>query len=232
MLLLRSHHLRKNLALQIGFALNGLQNGLAVQILQRCRDDGRFGVVLANQRGRFIDLLLRSLVRACEENRSRILNLVHKELAEVLEIYPGLGGIHHRHRAVQLQLRNLRRRLLDGAHHIVQLSDARGLDQDSLRRIGRHDLLQGCIEISDQRAADAAGIHLTDLNAGFLQKAAVNADLTEFILNKDHLGPRQCIADELPDQRGLAGSQKAGNNIYLCHIPLSFLLQIFSAALQ
>ena len=232
MRLLGSHHLCENLTLQVGFPLNGLQNGLSVELRQGCCDDGCLGIVLADQGNRFIDLLLRGLVGPCQENRPCILNLVHKELAEILEINPGLCGIHHRYGAVQLQLRQLCRRLLNGPHHIIQLADSRGLDQNSLRRVGRHNLPERRIEISDQRAADAAGIHLADFNAGLLQKAAVDTDFSELILNEDHLRPRQRVRNELADQCGLAGSQKAGNNIYLCHLPLSFLLQIRSAALR
>ena len=50
-------------------------------------------------------------------------------------------------------------------------------------------LLQRTAEITHKAAADAAGIHLGDLNPGLLEKAAVNTDLSEFILDQHQLFP-------------------------------------------
>ena len=48
-------------------------------------------------------------------------------------------------------------------------------------------LPQRLAEVAHQGAADAAGVHLGDLDAGVLEKAAVNADLTELIFDQNDL---------------------------------------------
>ncbi len=56
-----------------------------------------------------------------------------------------------------------------------------------------------------------------DLDAGILQKAAVNADLTEFVFNQHHLLALIGFLQQLLDQGGLAGAEKAGNNVDCGH---------------
>ena len=100
---------------------------------------------------------------------------------------------------------------------IGELADAGRLDDDAVRVVFLRHFLQRLTEITDQRAADAAAVHFPDLNAGVLQKAAVDADLAEFILDENDLLSLQRVPEQLLDQRCLAGSEKAGNNIYLYH---------------
>ena len=71
------------------------------------------------------------------------------------------------------------------------------------------NLFQRRAEISDKRTADASGVHLPDLYSGILQKSAVYADLTEFILDQDHLLPFQCVHQQLPDQRSFSRTKKS-----------------------
>ena len=75
--------------------------------------------------------------------------------------------------------------------------------------IGLHHFLQGGPEIPHQGTADAAGVHFPDLNPGFLQETAVNADLPEFIFDQDYLASRQSLLQELSDQRGLSRAEKS-----------------------
>ena len=67
------------------------------------------------------------------------------------------------------------------------------------------------------RAADAAGVQLIDLDAGLLQEAAVDADLTELVLDQNDLLAGKGLLDEFFDQSGLAGAQEAGKNINFGH---------------
>ena len=60
--------------------------------------------------------------------------------------------------------------------------------------------LQSGAEITHQRAADAAGVQLIDLDAGLLQEAAVNADLTELVLDQHHLLTLKSVLQKLFDQ--------------------------------
>ena len=79
------------------------------------------------------------------------------------------------------------------------------------------DLDQRPPEIAHQRAADAAGVHLVDLDAGLLHKAAVDADLTEFVLNEDDLLSGVGFLDHFLDQGRLACAQETGVNVNNCH---------------
>ena len=77
--------------------------------------------------------------------------------------------------------------------------------------------MQSLLEVAHQAAADAAGVHLGDLDAGLLEKAAVDADLTEFVFDEHQLFAAVGLGDELADQSGFTGSQKAGEDIDFGH---------------
>ena len=66
--------------------------------------------------------------------------------------------------------------------------------------ISLHDLFQCLAEIAHQGAADAAGVQLVDLNASLTHKAAVNADLAEFVFDQHDLFTLERFLDELFDQ--------------------------------
>ena len=86
-----------------------------------------------------------------------------------------------------------------------------------MMRSGVHDLLERLGEVADQRAADAAGVHFGDLDTGVLQKAAVNGDLAELVLDEHELLSLVALVDELADKSGLARTEEAGKNVYSCH---------------
>ena len=150
MLLFCSHNLGQDFTLEILATFDCLENLLAVKLCQRRRDDGCLLIVLTDQCDRFVNFLLGYLIRSGKEYGSRILNLIDKELSEVLEIHSGLRGIHDSNRTSDLHVRNLLCGLLNGAHHIIELSDTGGLDQNPLRLIGLHHLLQRGIEVAYQ----------------------------------------------------------------------------------
>ena len=87
--------------------------------------------------------------------------------------------------------------------------------------VGLDDLLQVLAEVSHQAAADAAGVQLIDLDAGLSHEAAVDADLAELVLDQDDLLTLESFLNQLFDQRGFTGTQKAGENVDLglvfCH---------------
>ena len=162
-----------------------------------------------------IELGLIHTVRAGEDDGVGRFDLVVVELAEVLHIHLALRRIRHSHKVAQLHV--VRRDLAHGADDVRQLADARRLDQDTVRRVFGDDLFERAAEIADQRAADAAGVHLRDLDPGLLQKAAVDADLAEFILDQHQLLAVVGFLDHFLDERRLAGAEKTGININFCH---------------
>ena len=83
-------------------------------------------------------------------------------------------------------------------------------------------VLQRLVEVPHQGAADAPGGHLADLDAGLLQKAAVDADLAELVLDEHQLLAGEGLGQQLLDEGGLAGPQEAGDDVDLGHGIKSF----------
>ena len=131
----------KDLCLQVIRAFDRLQDHLSVKLGKRCGDDRCICIVLTDQFDGLVDLLLAGLIGPCKKDGSGILDLVHKELTEVLQVHLCLGSIHDRNGAVELHFRDVLRRIVDRAHDIVQLADTGGLDQDPFRLELLHDLL-------------------------------------------------------------------------------------------
>ena len=85
-----------------------------------------------------------------------------------------------------------------------------------------HHLFQRFRKIPNQAAADTAGIHLRDIDPGFLQKSAVDADFTEFIFDQNNLLTGEHILNQLFDQCCLTCPKKSRDDIDLCHNPSFF----------
>ena len=177
-------------------------------------DDGGGGVLLCQQGNGGRDLILAGVAGAAQDDAGGMADLIVIELAEVLHIHLDLVDIGHGDKAVQQHRQGLGH-ALDRAGDIAQLADAGRLDEDAVGVVGLNDLFQRLAEIADQTAADAAGVQLVDLNTGLAHKAAVNADLAEFVLDQDDLFARKGFLDELFDKGGLAGTEKAGENVDL-----------------
>ncbi len=193
----------------------------ASQFLRRSRDNRRRRVQIPEEPDRFPDLLrIRLLrIRPAQNHRAAGLHLIFKEFAEVFQIHPAFQHIHHCRCGMHLHA-GLSADSLHRPDDIRQLSHARRLDDDTVRVIGTGHFAERLSEVSDQRAADAAGIHLTDLHARLPQEASVDPDLTEFILNQHDLLVLQRLCQQFPDQGRLAGPEKAGYDIYLRHVRL------------
>ena len=159
-----------------------------------------------------VELLLPDVAGPREDYRSGIFDLVLVELLEVLKIDLALGCVDDSYRSADLSTFNA----LNGSYYIRELAYSGGLDEDTVGSELVDDFLKGCAEIAYQRAADAAGVHLGDLYAGLLQKAAVDTDLAEFVLDKDELLAVITVAYELLDESRLSGSQETRENVYFC----------------
>ena len=209
-------HLFKKLVAQ-RHLFDGGEDGLAVQLVPRSRQNGGVGVLLAQHRGGSLELFLRELLRAGKNDRAGGLDLVVVELTEVLHIDLDLAGVGHGDIAVELELGALVHRALHGNDDVRELADAARLNEDAVGVELRHDLFERLVEVTDEGAADAARGHLGDLDAGLLQKAAVDVDLAEFVLDQHELFAAVGFRDQLFDERGLAGAQKAGENVNFRH---------------
>ena len=191
--------------------------------------NGGGGVLFLDQGNGCGNLLLVCAAGAAQDDAGCVADLVIIELAKVLHIHFDLVHIGHSHKAVQADRQGLAH-TLNGAGHITQLANAGRLNQDAVRMIGLHDLFQCLAEVAHQGAADAAGVQLVDLNASLTHKAAVNADLAEFVFDQHDLFALERFLDELFDQGRFACTQKAGENInfsYLfCHGNIPFYLKV------
>ena len=191
--------------------------------------NGGGGVLFLDQGNGCGNLFLVCAAGAAQDDAGCVADLVIIELAKVLHIHFDLVHIGHSHKAVQADRQGLAH-TLNSAGHITQLANAGRLDQDAVRVISLHDLFQCLAEVAHQGAADAAGVQLVDLNACLTHKAAVNADLAEFVFDQHDLFALERFLDELFDQGRFACTQKAGENInfsYLfCHGNIPFYLKV------
>ena len=204
------------LCLEVVLGGHGLQDLLTGQLVPCGGHDGSGGVLLAQHGDRSGDLLFAGGLGAAEQDAACVADLVVVELAEVLHIHLHLVHIGHGDKAVQLHIQMLGH-AFHSAGHIGELAHAGGLDDDAVGVVLLHHLLQGGAEVAHQRAADAAGVQLVDLDAAFLQKAAVNADLAELVLDQHHLLADKGLFDELFDQGSFTGTKEAGENIDFGH---------------
>ena len=204
------------LCLEVVLGGHGFQDLLTGQLVPCGGHDGGGGVLLAQHGHGGGDLLLAGGLGAAEQDAACMADLVVVELTEVLHIHLDLVHIGHGDKAVQLHIQVLGH-AFHGAGHVAQLAHAGGLDDDAVGVVLLHHLLQSGTEIAHQRAADAAGVQLIDLDAGLLQEAAVDADLTELVLDQNDLLAGKGLLDEFFDQSGLAGAQEAGKNINFGH---------------
>ena len=204
------------LSLEVVLGGHGLQDLLAGQGVPGGGDDGSGGILLTQHGHSGGNLLLGGVLGAAQDDAACVADLVVVELTEVLHIHLDLVHIGHGDKAVQLHVQVLGH-AFHGAGHVAQLAHAGGLDDDAVGVVLLHHLLQGGAEITHQRAADAAGVQLIDLDAGLLQKAAVDADLAELVLDEHDLLACKGLFDELLDKGGLTGAKEAGENIDFGH---------------
>ena len=200
---------------QAGLAFHGLEQLLAGQGIPGGGDNGGHTVVLPEHGHGSIQLGLGNGIGPGQDNGGGGFHLVVVELSEVLHIHLDLARISNRHSIAQGDL--VIGDLVHGADHIGQLAHTGGLNENPVGIVFRNHLGQGLAEVAHQGAADAAGIHLGDVDARILQEAAVNADLAELILNQHQLLTLVALGNQLFNQGCFAGAQKAGENINFGH---------------
>ena len=196
-------------------AFHGLHQLLAGQLRPGGGDDGSRLVALPQHLNRGIQLGLGNGIGTGQDDGRGGLHLVVVEFSKVFGVNLDLACIHHSHGVAQSYIGT--GNLIHGADHIRQLAHTGGLDDNPVGMVLPDDLFQSLSEVTHQRAADAAGVHLGNVDARVLQESAVDADFTEFILNQYQLLALVALGDHLLDQRGLTGAQKTGVNINLCH---------------
>ena len=206
-------------------AFHGRQQLLAVQFVPRGRHNGGGGVLLPQQGHTGIQLFLAHPGRTAQNNGAGMLHLVIEELAKVFHIHLGFGSVHHSGKSVQHHIVHFQ--VLHRPDDIAEFAHTRGFNEDTVGVIGIHHLPQRLAKIAHQTAADAAAVHLGNVDARLLQKAAVNADLAKLIFNEDELLAGIGLSDQLLDEGRFASAQKAGENINFSHSNIFFLQSDF-----
>ena len=186
---------------------------------QRC-----IRVMLTKKRNRGIQLCLRNGICTGKDDGGSGFDLIVVELAKVLHVYLDLACIHNRNRIAKGHF--LIGHLLDSSDHIGKLANTGGFDDDTVRVILLNDLSQRLAEITHQRAADTAGVHLRNVDTGILQESAVNADLTELIFDKHQLLALVGFLDHLLDESRFSCAKKSGIDINLHKIHLLYKISI------
>ena len=136
----------------------------ARELFPRCRDDLGVIVDLADQFDRGVEFALCDVACSGQDDRACVLDLVLVELFEVLQVDLALARVDDGNGTAYFGAFDL----LNGSDYVRKLADAGGLDEDTVRSILVDDFLESCTEVAYEGAADAAGVHLGDLNAGFL----------------------------------------------------------------
>jgi len=206
-----------------GVGVHGLNYLLAADIIPGGGDKAGLGVESLKQLVCLDELFGLDAAGAAENDEVGRFYLVVEKFAEVAHIHFALGSVHNGELCAQLCAFHV----LNGGGYLGKLAHAGGFNNNTVGIELSHDLLQGLGKIAHQRAADAAGVELVYLNACVLEETAVNGNVAEFVFNKYKLFALVALCDELADESGLAGAQKAGENIYSCHVITSMRFSNF-----
>ena len=200
---------------QRGLAFHCLQQLCAGQFSPRGGDDGSFSIVLPQQFHGGIQLFLRDGICTGQDDGGGGFDLVVVELTEVLAVDPYLAGIHNSNGIAQGHV--VTGDLVDGTDDIRQLANTGRLDEDSVGMVLFDNLLQSLAKVTHQRAADTAGVHLSDVDACILQETTVNTDLTKLILDQNQLLACIGLLDHFLNECGFACTQETTVNINFRH---------------
>ena len=198
-----------------GSTFHRLQQLFAGQLTPGGGDQGSSLVVLTQQLHRRVQFCLRNGIGPGQNNGGGRFDLIVIEFTEVLHIDLDLAGIGNGYPIPQAYL--FAGDLFHRCHHIGQLAHTGGFDDDPVRVVFGDHFIQSLSKIAHQGAANAAGIHLRDVDPGFLQETAVNADLTEFVFDEHQLLAAIGFLDHLFDEGGLTCTQETGINVNDCH---------------
>ena len=162
--------------------LHGVKDGLSVKSIPRCGNDGSALIVLTDKRHGGGKLFFVHACGAAENDGARVVDLVAVKFTEILHVNAALGGVGNGGEAVELDL--IRKHALHRADDVGQLAHARGLDENAVGMKFIKHLAKRLGEVTHKAATDASAVHFGNLDARFLEKAAVNADLTEFVFDE------------------------------------------------
>ena len=186
--------------------LHSSENVLAVKAIPGGSDDYSGLVVLTEKSYALGNLLVLCGLCVREDDCRCMLDLVIIELAKVLHIHLALIYVGNGGKAVELCANTCVLHRLD---NVGKLADTRWLDNYSVGVVLLKHLNQRLGEIANERAADAAGVHLGNVDACIGKEASVNADFTKLVLDKHEFLTRIRFLNKLLDKGGLTCSEEA-----------------------
>ena len=195
--------------------LHSKENVLTVKEIPGSSHDNGLRIVLTKERNALGNLLILGTLCMGENDRGSVLNLVVIELAKVLHIHLALINVGNGGKAVKMCAMILSS--LGCADNVRELTNSRGLDDDSIGIILLKYLNKSLGKIANKRAADTAGVHLGNLDTCIGKEAAVYTDLAKLVLNENNLLTCVCLFNQLLDKRGFTCAKEAGKYINLCH---------------
>ena len=119
-----------NLRLKCIRSLDSVKKLCACQLIPVGRNDNGVGIVLLYKRNALIDLFLAKELCMAEDDASRILYLIVKELAKILHVHLALFGVNHGGKSAKDSALCIR--ALDRLNNVRKLTYARGLDKNSV----------------------------------------------------------------------------------------------------
>ena len=139
----------KHLLLQRYRMLHNLYQFLSVKILNRSCDDGCIFIQAAKKLQGLLNFLLSCDICTAHDDGACILDLIVKELTEVLHVHLAFLGINNSCIAVQFDV-NLILNTLYSFDNVRKFTNSGWLDEDSVRVVFGNNFFQGSTEISNQ----------------------------------------------------------------------------------
>ena len=150
-----------------------------------------------------------------ENQTACVCYLIVEEFSEILLVHLAFLCVNDCCEAVKNNVMGVD--ILNGTDNIAELSHAGRLDKDTVGSIIGKNLFQSLSEISDKTAANTAGVHFSNFDSGILKKTAVNADIAEFVFDKDKLFALVALRNQLFDKSSFSGTEKSGKNRDFSH---------------
>ena len=145
--------------------LHHLKKLFTVQLIDGRGDDRSLCIQRTEHFHGLRNLCLVGNIGTAHHDSTGAFHLIIEEFAEVAHVHFAFLSIHNGGIAVEDHFGNVRLNILHRNDNIGELAHAGGLDQDPVRMIGLDHFAKRCAEIAYQRTADAARIHLPDLDA-------------------------------------------------------------------
>ncbi len=195
------------LVVECVFLSHSLNELLSCELVPLCCYDRSCRIESLELFNDFVELILRETCCMAEDKAACICYLIVEEFAEVFLIHLALLSVNDCCEAVELDIVSVD--IAHSVYNVAELADAGGLDEYAVGLVFSKHLFKRFAEVSNERAADASGVHFCYFDAGVLEEAAVNAYLTEFVLDKHELFAFIALVYELLDKSGLTGSEES-----------------------